>query len=366
MVAARLARLELSDQEQAALNSIVRAGTSEARMVERARIVLRCSGDHSLVQVAELEGVSLPTVKKWRHRYAESGLEGLMDAPRSGRPAVYSCEDVQAVVYRTLWDKPADGAQRWSTRSMAREVGMAPSKVAHIWKTYRLAPHRIENFKFSTDPDFVAKVEDVVGLYLNPPEQALVLCLDEKSQIQALNRTQPALPMMAGVPARQTHDYVRHGTSTLFAAYDVASGSVLHKQSDRHRASEFLDFLKQIDRQIPPELDLHIVLDNYATHKTADVKEWLDKHPRFHFHFIPTSSSWLNLVERWFGDLTTRKLQGSTHTSVTALRKDITAWIITWNADPRPFAWIKTATEIFQRIDRYRDRVTTHNQQETN
>lgn len=366
MVAHRLPRLELSEQDEAELASWVRAGTTQARLVERARIVLACAQDRSLVEVAELVQVSLPTVKKWRHRFSQQGLDGMRDAPRPGRPPVHSGADIAAVVAKTLSEPPPNGDSHWSTRSMGKAVGMAPSKVQHIWKTYGLAPHRVETFKFSTDPDFVAKVEDVVGIYLNPPEQALVFCVDEKSQIQALDRTAPILPLMPGVPARQTHDYRRHGTSTLYAAYEVGDGGVLFKQTDRQRAREFIDFLKLIDRSTPNDVALHLVLDNSATHKTPDVAAWLAKHPRVTFHFTPTSSSWLNLVERWFAALTTKKLRRSTHRSVTALRRDITNWIVHWNQDPKPFRWVKDADEIFAAIDRYRTRITEHEEQATN
>jgi transposase len=241
---------------------------------------------------------------------------------------------------------------------MAKAMGMSPSTVGRIWRAFGLQPHRAESFKLSTDPLFIEKVRDVVGLYLDPPERAVVLCVDEKSQIQALNRFQPILPMMPGTPERRSHDYVRHGTTSLFAALDMATGKVIGSLKARHRATEFKKFLQEIDEQVPKDLAVHLILDNYATHKTPDIKRWLLRHPRFHLHFTPTSGSWLNMVERWFGELTTKKIKRGAHTSVKALEKDIREWIATWNEDPRPYVWVKTADQILASLARYCERVS--------
>ncbi len=261
------------------------------------------------------------------------------------------------MIIKTLETTPRD-ATHWSTRSMAREVGLTQSAVFEIWRAFGLQPHRQEKWKLSKDPQFAAKVRDVVGLYLDPPERAVVLAVDEKSQIQALDRTAPILPMLPGVPERATHDYKRHGTSSLYAALDLASGNVIGKLHARHRAIEFKKFLQTIDQHVPPELDVHLVLDNASTHKTPVIKRWLLAHPRFKLHFTPTSSSWLNLVERWFAELTNKKLKRSTHHSVAALNKDIRDWIETWNENPRPYVWTKTADQILESITRYCTRIS--------
>src|SRR5882757_4415689 len=273
---------------------------------------------------------------------------------RVGRPRRPAHDDPPP---RTLEEPPSTGDTHWSTRSMAAATGMSQSAVSRIWRAFGLKPHLVQTWKLSTDPQFVDKVRDVVGLYLNPPEKALVLAVDEKSQIQALDRTAPCLPIMPTTPARMTHDYVRHGTTSLFAAFDVSSGSVIAQHYRRHRHQEFLRFLTLIDAAVPKELDLHLVLDNYATHKTPKVKEWLIRHPRFHLHFTPTSSSWLNLVERWFAELTNRKLRRSAHRSVTELEADIRKWINEWNKDPRPFVWTKSADEILGTLAAYCERI---------
>jgi transposase len=301
-------------------------------------------------------GVSAPTVTKWRNRFAERRLEGLLDEPRPGRPRTITDEQVEEVVVRTLETTPQE-ATHWSTRSMAAEVGLTQNAVLRIWHAYGLQPHRSETFKLSKDPLFVDKVHDIVGLYLNPPERAVVLCVDEKSQIQALDRTQPILPLLPGTPERATHDYKRHGTSSLYAALDLTTGTVLSALHRRHRAIEFKKFLKLIDQEVPPELDVHVVLDNSSTHKTPAIQRWLKAHPRFVLHFTPTSSSWLNLVERWFAELTTKLLQRGAHRSVQALNNDIRAWIANWNDDPRPFVWTKPAEQILDSIRRYCERI---------
>jgi transposase len=280
----------------------------------------------------------------------------LLDEPRPGRPRTVSDDQVEAVITRTLETTPTD-ATHWSTRSLATELGMSQTAVSRIWRAFGLAPHKQDSWKLSKDPLFVDKVRDVVGLYLNPPERALVLCVDEKTQIQALNRTQPVFPMLPGTPARASHDYVRHGTSSLYAALDLTTGKVIGALHGRHRAREFVAFLKTIDANVPADLDVHLVLDNASTHKTPAVQRWLTAHPRFAVHFTPTSASWLNLVERWFAELTTKKLRRATHTSVRQLNADIRAWIDTWNDNPRPYVWTKTADQILASIGNYCNRI---------
>ena len=297
------------------------------------------------------------TVGKWRTRFAAKRLDGLIDEPRPGQPRKITDEIVEQVIVATLETLPDDGSTHWSTRSMANKVGLNQTAISRIWRTFGLKPHRIDEFKLSTDPQFIDKVRDVVGLYLNPPERAVVLCVDEKSQIQALDRTAPILPMLPGTPERATHDYKRAGTSSLYAALDLTTGKVIGALHSRHRAIEFKHFLQTIDREVPDELDVHLVLDNSSTHKTPAIGRWLAAHPRFVLHFTPTSSSWLNLVERWFGELTTKKLRRAAHRSVRELNADIRAWIDNWNTDPRPFVWTKTADEILDSIARYCTRI---------
>ncbi|MCA1679361.1 MAG: IS630 family transposase, partial [Actinobacteria bacterium] len=301
-------QIELSDDERARLEGWVRRRTSAQALALRARIVLAGADGLTNLQIAERVGVSRPTVTKWRNRFAERRLDGLLDEPRPGRPRTITDEQVEEVVVRTLESTPKD-ATHWSTRSMAKQVGLTQNAILRIWHAYGLQPHRCETFKLSKDPLFVDKVHDVVGLYLNPPERAVVLCVDEKSQIQALDRTQPILPLVPGSPQRASHDYKRHGTSSLYAALDLSTGQVHSALHRRHRAIEFKKFLKLIDDEVPAELDVHLVLDNSSTHKTPAIQRWLKAHPRFVLHFTPTSSSWLNLVERWFAELTTKLLQ---------------------------------------------------------
>ena len=348
--------IELSADERALLESWVRRRTSAQALALRSRIVLAAAEGLTNLQIAERVGVSRPTVTKWRNRFAEQRLDGLTDEPRPGRPRTITDEQVQEVVVRTLESTPKH-ATHWSTRSMAKEVGLTQNAILRIWHAYGLQPHRQETFKLSKDPLFVDKVHDVVGLYLNPPERAVVLCVDEKSQIQALDRTQPILPLLPGTPERATHDYKRHGTSSLYAALDLTTGKVLGALHRRHRAIEFKKFLKLIDDEVPAELDVHLVLDNSSTHKTPAVQRWLKAHPRFVLHFTPTGSSWLNLVERWFAELTTKLLQRGAHRSVAALNNDIRAWIANWNDDPRPFVWTKPAEQILDSIRRYCERI---------
>jgi len=348
--------ITLTDEERSVLEAWTRRRNTAQALALRARIVLAAAGQLTNAEIAGLEGVSRPTVTKWRNRFAAKRLEGLLDEPRPGRPRTISDEQVERVVVRTLESKPKD-ATHWSTRSMAREVGMTPDAVMRIWHAFGLQPHRQETWKLSTDPQFIEKVHDICGLYLNPPERAAVLCVDEKSQIQALDRTAPILPMLPGTPERATHDYERNGTSSLYAALNVQSGEVIGKTHQRHRAIEFLKFLKLIDQQVPAHLDVHLVLDNASSHKTPKVKRWLAAHPRFHLHFTPTSSSWLNLVERWFSELTTKLLKRGAHRSVRALNADIRQWIETWNENPRPYVWVKTAEQILAAIKRYCQRI---------
>lgn len=351
------AELVLSDDERATLERWVRRQKSAQRLVLRCRIVLLCASGISNLEVAAVLGVSPATVGKWRSRFIAERLDGLSDDPRPGVPRTIGDDAVEAVIVKTLEEIP-DDATHWSTRSMAKAVGISPASVGRIWSAFGLQPHRAESFKLSTDPLFVEKVKDVVGLYLDPPERAVVLAVDEKSQIQALNRFQPVLPMLPGVPERRSHDYVRHGTTSLFAALDTMNGTVISALHQRHRAIEFKKFLERIDTEVPDELDVHLILDNYATHKTPAIKRWLLRHPRFHLHFTPTGSSWLNLVERWFSELTTKKIKRGAHLSVAQLERDIKTWIKIWNENPRPYVWVKTADEILSSLARYCSRIS--------
>jgi transposase len=348
--------VELSKDERAQLEAWTRRRTSAQALALRSRIVLLAADGLNNTEIAARLGLAVSSVRKWRKRFAEHRLDGLTDEPRPGRPRTVTDEQVEQVIVRTLESTPKD-ATHWSTRSMAREVGLTQSAVLRIWKAFGLAPHRQDTWKLSKDPLFIDKVRDVVGLYLNPPERAVVLCVDEKSQIQALDRTAPVLPMLPGTPERATHDYKRSGTSSLYAALDLATGKVIGRLHSRHRAIEFKKFLQTLDREIPNELAVHLVLDNSSTHKTPAIQTWLAAHPRFVLHFTPTSSSWLNLVERWFAELTTKKLRRGAHRSVRDLNADIRAWIDTWNGDPNPFVWTKTADQILESIARYCNRI---------
>jgi transposase len=292
------------------------------------------------------------TVGKWRRRFVDQRLDGLRDEPRSGAPRTVDDARIEAVIVRTLESTPP-AATHWSSRGMAKASGLSVSTVQRIWRAFGLQPHRMETFKLSTDPDFVAKVRDVVGLYVAPPQHAVVLCVDEKSQIQALDRSQPMLPMRPGQPARRSHDYVRHGTTSLFAALDIATGHVIGKCYPRHRAAEFRRFLDEIEANVPRNLDVHLVMDNYATHKTPLIRRWLARRPRWHVHLTPTSSSWLNQVERFFGLLTDKQIRRGIHRSVAALHTTIADFITQHNADPRPFRWTKSAEDILASIERF-------------
>jgi transposase len=351
------APLVLTEDERRTLQRWARRARTAQALALRARIVLACAEGATNQQVAERLGIWPQTVTKWRGRFVRQRLEGLSDEPRPGRPRTITDEQVEQVVTTTLESPPPRQDTHWSTRSMARQVGLSQTAVSRIWRAFGLKPHLVETWKLSTDPQFIDKVRDVVGLYLDPPEAALVLCVDEKSQIQALDRTAPTLPILPTTPARRTHDYTRHGTASLFAALDVASGQVISQLHRRHRHQEFLKFLKTIDASVPAELDVHLICDNYQTHKTPEVKRWFVRHPRFHLHLTPTYSSWLNLVERWFAELTTRKLRRAAHRSVAELEADLTAWIAAWNDDPKPFVWTKTADEILDNLAGYLQRV---------
>jgi transposase len=349
--------LELSDGEQSQLELWARRRRTAAGLAQRSRIVLACAEGEPNTRVAAECGVSAATVGKWRARFVERRLDGLVDEPRPGQPRKITDLRVQEVIVKTLEAAPPDGGTHWSTRQMADAVGLNQTAISRIWRAFGLQPHRVEHWKLSKDPLFVEKVRDVVGLYLDPPERAVVLCVDEKSQIQALDRTAPTLPMLPGTPARATHDYKRHGTSSLFAALEVATGKVIGSLHARHRAVEFKKFLQLLDREVPAELDVHLILDNYATHKTPAIKRWLAAHPRFQLHFTPTGASWLNLVERWFAELTARKLKRGAHRSTRQLNTDIRAWIETWNDDPKPYVWVKTADQILDTLAAYCERI---------
>jgi transposase len=352
----RAVEVVLSGEERDQLEAWARRRNSAQALALRSRIVLAAAEGLKNTEIAERLGVHRQVAAKWRSRFARERLDGLVDEPRPGRPRTVTDAQVDEVITKTLEATPRD-ATHWSTRSMAAEVGLSQTAVSRIWRAFGLQPHRQQTWKLSRDPQFVAKVRDVVGLYLDPPERAVVLCVDEKSQIQALDRTAPILPMLPGVPERATHDYKRSGTSSLYAALDLATGKVIGQLHSRHRAIEFKKFLQTLDREVPTDLDVHLVLDNASTHKTPAVKKWLVAHPRFVLHFTPTSSSWLNLVERWFGELTTKKLRRGTHRSVRQLNADIRAWIETWNDDPKPFVWTKTADQILESISRYCTRI---------
>ncbi|WP_199820661.1 IS630 family transposase [Streptomyces sp. NRRL F-2664] len=335
----------------------VRRRSSAQSLALRSRIVLESADGHAIAEVARRLGITTDTVRAWRRRFLERRLGGLCDEPRPGVPRKITDADVERVIVKTLEETPKN-ATHWSTRSMAAATGMSQSAISRIWRAFALQPHRAETFKLSKDPLFIDKVRDVVGLYLDPPERALVLCVDEKSQIQALDRSQPILPMMPGVPERRSHDYVRAGTTTLFAALDTATGKVIGSLHRRHRAVEFKKFLAKLDKEVPADLEVHLILDNYVTHKVPAVKKWLAAHPRFHLHFTPTGSSWLNLVERWFAELTTKKLRRGVHRSVQALERDIRSWLADWNDNPRPFVWTKTADEILDKVAAYCRRIS--------
>jgi transposase len=350
------AEVVLSDEERVTLERWARRPKSSQALAFRCRVVLAAAEGRSSTEIAAELGCNPSTVGRWRGRFARRGFDGLHDEPRLGKPRSISDEDVERVIVKTLEEQPAN-ATHWSTRSMAAATGMSQSAVSRIWRAFALKPHQVETFKLSPDPQFIDKVRDIVGLYLNPPEAAVVSCVDEKSQIQALDRSAPVLPLMPGVPARQTHDYIRNGTTNLYAALDLASGQVLEQMTPRHRAEEFRRFLNLIDKSVPAHLSVHVVLDNSSTHKTPSIQRWLVRHPRFTLHFTPTYSSWLNLVERWFAELTTKWIKRSAHRSVRELVASIRTWITNWNDNPKPYVWHKTADEILDSLAAYCQRI---------
>jgi transposase len=352
MAERRQAEIELTEAERAELRGLAARRNTAQALALRARIVLASATGAQHKQVAAELGCDPQTVRKWRGRFLDRRVEGLRDEPRPGAPRTVDDERIEAVVVRTLESVPPD-ATHWSSRGMAAASGLSVSTVQRIWRAFGLQPHRLESFKLSTDPEFVAKVRDVVGLYLAPPERALVLCVDEKSQIQALDRSQPMLPMRPGQAARRSHDYTRHGTPSLFAALDVATGRVIGKCYPRHRAAEFRKFLDEIEANVPQGLDVHLVVDNCATHKTKLVRDWLAKRPRWQVHLTPTSASWINQVERFFALLTDKRIRRGVHRSVASLKADIAAFIDRHNADPKPFRWTKSADHILASVERF-------------
>jgi len=343
---------QLRPGDRSALERLVRSRTAPQRTVERARIVLASADGKPGSAICREVGVSHPLVKRWLDRYDTEGLPGIQtDRPRSGRPRRITPAMEAEIIRRTLETEPPIGTH-WSTRLMAADAGVHHATISRIWRAYGLQPHRVEFFKLSKDPQFVEKLRDVVGLYMNPPDRAVVLSVDEKSQVQALDRTQPGLPMKKGRAGTMTHDYKRHGTTTLFAALDIATGKVVHDCLSRHRHQEFLRFMRKVERSVEPDLDIHVIVDNYATHKHPKVRQWLQRHPRVQFHFVPTSSSWLNLVERFFSELTTRQLKRLTVTSVSELEAAITSYIERRNQAPKPFVWTATVETILAKVNK--------------
>ncbi len=343
--------LMVSEEERATLERWTRRAKTAQNLALRARIVLACVGGDSNTNVAKRLNSTGATVGKWRERFRQRRLEGLLDEPRPGAPRTVTDDKVEEIVVKTLENKPKD-ATHWSTRLMAAEAGVSQNTVVRIWHAFGLKPHMEDTFKLSKDPLFIEKVRDVVGLYMNPPQRAMVLCVDEKSQVQALDRTQPLLPMSPGYPERRSHDYVRNGTTSLLAALDVATGTVIGKCHRQHRHQEFLKFLKTIEANVPEGLDVHLVMDNYATHKTPRIKNWLARRPHWYVHFTPTGASWLNMVERFFAQITQRRIRRGTFRSVRELEHAIHDYLATHNEDPTPFIWTATADEIFRKIAR--------------
>ena len=357
MPSAYLPPVVLSDAEREMLQGWLRRRSTAQALALRARVVLECAAGKSNTEVCRTLRVDRNTVGKWRRRFLRKRTDGLLDEPRPGAPRTVHDAEVERVVTLTLESTPRD-ATHWSTRAMAARCGLSQSTVSRIWRAFGLQPHRTETFKLSKDPLFIDKVRDIVGLYLDPPEHALVLCVDEKSQIQALDRTQPLLPMRPGQVERRTHDYVRHGTTSLFAALDVKTGEVIGRCHRRHRAIEFRKFLDAIDAAVPQGLTVHLVLDNYATHKTPMIRRWLAQRPRYHVHFTPTGASWLNQVERWFALLTQKQIRRGVHRSTRALELAIQAYIMSANEQPRPFVWTRSADEILASIERFCRRIS--------
>jgi transposase len=349
--------LILSDDEREQLHRWSRRPKTAQALAQRSRIVLACANGHSNDEVARQLNITPQTVGKWRRRFVAQRLEGLLDEPRVGAPRRILDADVERVLTLTLESKPKD-ATHWSTRSMAEASGLTQTAVSRVWRAFALQPHRTETFKLSKDPQFIEKVRDIVGLYMNPPTKALVLCVDEKSQIQALDRTQPIFPMLPGQAERRTHDYARYGTTSLFAALDLVSGNVIGECHRRHRSVEFRHFLDTIEAAVPADLDVHLVLDNYGTHKSPMIQRWLAKRPRFIVHFTPTSASWMNLVERFFATLTEKQIRRGTFRSTRQLETAIKNYLRLYNQDPRPFVWHKTADEILESVGRFCQRIS--------
>jgi transposase len=347
-----LAPLSITSEERVTLLAWSKRPKTAQALAMRARVILLAAEGGSNTAIARQLSVTVHTVGKWRQRFLDLGLDGLLDEPRPGTPRKLRDTDVERVLRLTLESTPAD-ATHWSTRSMAKQTGLSRASIHRIWQAFALAPHRSETFKLSKDPLFIDKVRDIIGLYLDPPDRALVLCVDEKSQIQALDRTAPLLPMRPGQIERRTHDYTRHGTTSLFAALDTKTGKVLGQTHRRHRSKEFRVFLDTIDNNVPAELDVHLILDNYGTHKTELIRNWLAKRPRFHLHFTPTSASWLNLVERWFATLTEKQLRRGVHRSTQELEDAIASFIQHHNQAPKPFVWHKTADQILDSVARF-------------
>jgi transposase len=352
MTKGRAVAIVLDDSEKAALTALIRKHGAPQSLALRARIVLAAASGLTNKEIAAKLNVCAHTAGVWRNRFARDGLDGLYDEPRPGAPRQIGDDEIAATIRKTLETRPL-GATHWSLRTMAKAVGHAPSTIHRIWQAFGLQPHCTETFKLSSDPLFVEKVRDIVGLYLSPPERAMVLCVDEKSQVQALDRTQPLLPMRPGQPERHTHDYTRHGTTSLFAALDVKAGTIIGKCMPRHRTQEFRKFLDEVERNVPADLNIHVVMDNYGTHKTKLIRNWFLKRPRWHVHYTPTSASWINQVERFFALLTDRAIRRGVFRSVADLERAITAYIETNNAHPKPFRWTKSADDILASIQRF-------------
>lgn len=349
--------LAVDEAQKRELESLARAGTTPQRLARQCEVILLASQGVPNHAIAQQTGLSRPTVIATRKGFLTGGLEALgQRQKRKRRRPRLTPELEQKILDTTLKTRPADGTH-WSVRVLAGQLGISRMMVQRVWQRYEIQPHRVEKFKISNDPNFEEKVRDVVGLYLNPPDRALVLCVDEKSQIQALDRTAPLLPLRPGLPERQTHDYKRYGTTTLFAAFNILNGKVIGSCLARHRAQEFVKFLNQLEKQVAPDLEVHFILDNYSTHKSATVQRWFKtkKHRRFHFHFTPTSSSWLNQVERWFGFITDRMIRRGTFRSVQALEQAIYQWLASWNDHPKPFLWMATADVILEKVRRCKE-----------
>jgi putative transposase len=349
--------VQLSKEQRRELESFARSRSLPHALVVRAKIVLKAADGEQSGAIGKALGVSRHTVGTWRGRFVSHGIQGLYDEYRPGRPRSIGDERIAELVRKTLKSKP-EGATQWSCREMAGATGISKSTVQRVWSAFGLKPHRQDTFSLSTDPFFIEKLREIVGLYLNPPQNAVVLCVDEKSQCQALERTQPLLPLGLGYVQGVTHDYVRHGTTTLFAALDIANGAVLTKCRPRHRHQEFLSFLRQIDVNVPADLDVYIVMDNYSTHKHAEIKGWFARHPRYHACFTPTHASWLNQVERWFGLITQRAIRRGSFRSVKELVAKIEEFVAAYNKKPKPFKWVATADSILQKIERLCERAS--------